>query len=229
MDVETYQLSRTFLFRYHTLRTLRDILGNYKSGVTALDRRTPYWFLEQYFHGSAYPRHRRWRRINFVEDTESSDDGPVNVMRPTNAQTRRPRHLRVIHKNEVWSIFASHSEWIFSLVQEHKDLKGEADGYAWECFLANIPRLRERSMSYKEVSGRWGLRDEQEESQAHEARPVVDTVASIKHTGKPSTISKKSKHKTSVRWFGYNAFQCSFLFSVFTSSCHQHQTLFQKT
>jgi hypothetical protein len=27
MDIETYKLSRTFLFQHHTLRTMRDILN----------------------------------------------------------------------------------------------------------------------------------------------------------------------------------------------------------
>lgn len=205
MDVETYRLSRTFLFRHHTLRTMRNILSSYKSGVPT-HQRTPQWFLEHYFHGFAYPPHRRWSRINFIEDAESSDEGPNDLKqmsnsRPANAQTHRPRHLRIVHKNEVWSIFASHSEWIFSLVQNHKDLKGEVNGYAWQNFLEKVPLLRKRATSDEETDGKWGLRDEQEEGgRACETSPVVDVPAPIpKPKPKPqptSTSSKKRKCRT---------------------------------
>jgi hypothetical protein len=160
MDVQTYQLSRTFFFRYHTLRTLRDILTTYRAGVP-IHKRTPQWFLDHYFHGFAYPSHCRWSRINSIEDAESSDEGPMDLdQRPASAQTHRPRYLRVVHKNEVWSIFASHSAWLFWLVQEHKDLKGEASGYGWESFLAKVPQLRKRAISDQDTNGRWGLEDE---------------------------------------------------------------------
>ncbi|KAI9460587.1 hypothetical protein BJY52DRAFT_1262507 [Lactarius psammicola] len=205
MDIETYKLSRTFLFRHHTLRTMRDILSSYKSGVPT-HKRTPQWFLEHYFHGFAYPSHRRWSRINTIEDAESSDEGPndldqVSNSRPANAQTRRPRHLRIVHKNEVWSIFASHSEWIFSLVQNHKDLKGEVHGYGWESFLAKVPRLRKSAVSDEETNGKWGLKDEQEKGgHACKTSFVVDVPAS---TPKPkprpqplATASKKRKRRT---------------------------------
>jgi hypothetical protein len=50
-------------------------------------------------------------------------------------------HLGVVHKNEVYSIFVSHSEWIYSLKESHKDLKGKVHGYSWENFLSKVPQL----------------------------------------------------------------------------------------
>ncbi|KAH8997293.1 hypothetical protein EDB92DRAFT_1941926 [Lactarius akahatsu] len=205
MDVETYKLSRTFLFRHHTLRTMRDILKSYTSGVPT-HKRTPQWFIEHYLRGFAYPPHRRWNRINSIEDAESSDESPngmdeVSSSRPANAKTHRPRHLRIVHKNEVWSIFASHSEWIFSLVQNHKDLKGEVHGYGWESFRANVPRLRVTATSDKETNGKWGLRDEQEEGgHVCETCPVVNIPAPApkpKSKSQPTTTTaKKRKRRT---------------------------------
>ncbi|KAI9444800.1 hypothetical protein H4582DRAFT_2179797 [Lactarius indigo] len=205
MDVETYKLSRTFLFRHHTLRTMRDILKNYKSSVPTY-KRTPQWFLEHYLHGFAYPPHRRWSRINSIENAESSDESPngmdeVYSSRPADAKTHRPRHLRIVHKNEVWSIFASHSEWILSLVQNHRDLKGEVHGYGWESFRANVPRLRVIAMSDKETNGRWGLRDEHGGGDhVCETRSVADVSAPTpkpKSKSQPiTTISKKRKRRT---------------------------------
>ncbi len=237
MDIETYKLSRTFLFRHHTLRTMRDILRNYKSGVPT-HKRTPQWFLEQYFHGFAYPPHRRWSRINSIEDAESCDEGTNDLdqmsgSRPANAETHRPRHLRIVHKNEVWSIFVSHSEWIFSLVQNHKDLKGEVHGYGWESFLAKVPRLRKSAVSDEETNGKWGLRDEQEEgSRACKTRLVVEVPAPTpKPKSRPqSTVAapKKRKRRTKspparVRGFLCTVSQCSYLFLFF--SLHLKDTI----
>ena len=197
IDVETYKLSRTFLFRHHTLRVMRDILSNYKSGVPT-HKRTPQWFIDQYFRGFAYPPHRCWSRINSIEDAESSDEGPDDLVRisrsrPANAQTHRPRHLRIVHQNEVWSIFASHSEWIYSLVQNHKDLKGDIHGYSWESFLSKIPQLRKKAMSDEGTNGRWGLRDEQD---GFQTKLVADIPASIPKPISQPSASKKRKHQT---------------------------------
>lgn len=163
MDVETYKLSRTFLFRYHTLRTMRDILKR-EDGVPA-HKCTPQWFLEHYLR-CAYPPYSRWQRISSLDDVESSDEGStihrgqIFVPHP-DFQTQRPRHLRTIHRNEVWSIFASHCEWILSLVEKHKDLKGKVNTQSWRNFSKQVPQLRQRAMPDKNTDGEWGLRDEQ--------------------------------------------------------------------
>ncbi|KAH9044480.1 hypothetical protein EDB85DRAFT_1909713 [Lactarius pseudohatsudake] len=185
MDVETYKLSRTFLFRHHTLRTMRDILKNYMSGVPT-HKRTPQWFIEHYFRGFAYPPHRRWNRINSIEGAESSDESPngmdeISSSRPANAKTYRPRHLRIVHKNE--------------------DLKGEVHGYGWESLRANVPRLRVSAMSDKETNRKWGLRDEQEEGgHVCDTCPVVNVPApppKPKSKSQPTTTTaKKRKRRT---------------------------------
>jgi hypothetical protein len=54
---------------------------------------------------------------------------------------------------EVWSIFASHAEWIFSLVQNHKDLKSEVNGYSWESFLSKVPQLPKSAMLDEGMNG----------------------------------------------------------------------------
>ena len=166
MDVETYKLSKTFLFRHHTLRTLRDILVSHGHGVPVY-KRTPEWFIDHYLLGIAYPPHSKWCRINSLEDVESSDEdsgnnqGQISIPRPDDAQTHRPRRLRTVHRNEVWSIFASHSEWIFSLIQTHKDLKGKVDAPAWGIFFMQIPQLRQKALLDEDTDGKWGLKDEQ--------------------------------------------------------------------
>jgi hypothetical protein len=165
MDIETYKLSRTFLFRYHILRTLRDILGRAGGDVPA-QKCTPQWFLEMYFLHYAYPSCSKWKRTNFLEDVESSDEGTSRVLelnsgQPSDAQTHRPRHLRTVHRNELWSIFASHSKWILSLAEKHKDLKGKVNTSSWRIFFVQIPQLRQRAMLDENTAGNWGLLDEQ--------------------------------------------------------------------
>lgn len=167
MDIESYKLSRTFLFRHHTLRTMRDILEKAGSGLPA-SRRDPQWFIQSYFPQHAYPSQYKWLRINSLEDVESSDEGssiasgPTSVNHPSDAQTHRLRCLRTIHKNEVWSIFASHSEWILSLVEKHKDLKGKVNTQSWRHFHSGIPELRQQAISDQDTVGKWGLVDEQD-------------------------------------------------------------------
>ena len=170
MDIESYKLSRTFLFRHHTLRTMRDILREAGAGLPA-SKCTPQWFIDSYFPQHAYPSRYKWQRINFLEDVESSDEGsstasePTSVNRPSDAQTHRLRCLRTIHKNEVWSIFASHSRWILSLVEKHKDLKGKVNTQSWRNFHHQIPQLtRQTAKLDQDTTGKWGLVDEQQDN-----------------------------------------------------------------
>lgn len=169
MDVETYHLSRTFLFRHHTLRTMRDILNRAIAAGVPTNIRTPQWFLENYSTHHAYPSHSKWRRVNFLEGVESSDeDSSLSaelISRPPDAQTHIPRHLRRVHQNEIWSIFASHSEWILSLVEKHHDLKGKVNGQSWRNFFLTVQQLRESAMFDQCTDGRWGIKDEKENEQ----------------------------------------------------------------
>ena len=166
VDIGTYKLSRTFLFRFHTLRTIRDILKSAGGDVPA-QKCTPQWFLENYFLHYAYPSCNKWKRANFLEDVESSDESTTraleltSVQPPPDAQTHGPRHLRTVHRNEVWSIFASHSRWILALVENHKDLKGKVNTSSWKIFLVQIPQLRQRALSDGNTAGNWGLLDEE--------------------------------------------------------------------
>ena len=167
MDIETYKLSRTFLFRHHTLRTMRDILDRAAAAGVPASQCTPQWFIDQYLSYHAYPSHSKWQRINFLEGVESSDEGSSMPAKqtsyPPNAQTHIPRHLRQVHKNEVWSIFASHSEWILSLIENHKDLKSKVNSQSWKIFFLTVSQLRQRALSDQDTDGKWGIRDEKGE------------------------------------------------------------------
>jgi hypothetical protein len=209
MDIQTYLFSRVFLFRHHTLRTLRDILGNYKGGVQT-HKRTPQWFLENYLRGFAYPPHRRWSRINSLEDAESCDEGSndfdqMTISRPTDAQTHRPRHLRIAHKNEVWSIFASHGDWLFSLVQKHKDLKGEVNGHAWEAFMAKVPLLQKKALSDQGTNRKWGLQDE---VRSHPVAAIPAPV-SLSKPLPPKSMPKKRKQRSKSPPIQVSRFPCT--------------------
>jgi hypothetical protein len=201
MDVETYKLSRTFLFRHHTLRALRDILMDYGDGVP-VNKRTPSWFLDHYVLSYAHPPHSKWRRINSLEDVESSDEdsggsqNQISIPRPDDAQTTRPRHLRTVHRNEIWSIFASHSEWIFSLIQKHKDLKDKVDAPTWGTFLMQVPRLRQKALLDAGTDGKWGLRDEQKGSYQISKADSADVLPNYQPEAQPTTsIDQKQKQK----------------------------------
>jgi hypothetical protein len=200
MNVTTYKLSVTFLYRHHTLRTLRNILKRYGDGVP-IYKRTPKWFLNHYLLGFAYPPYCKWRRINSLEDVETSEEDSdnhqarISVPRPDNAKTHRLRHLRTVHKNEVWSIFASHSEWIFSLVQTHKDLKDKVDASAWGIFLTKVLQLRQKALLDEDTDGMWGLKDEQKGGYQNSKAITLNIPLSIPKY-KPSTQPNASKGKT---------------------------------
>ncbi len=201
MDVETYKLSRTFLFRHHTLRTMRDILFRaFADGIPA-NKCTPQWCTERYLSHHAYQSHSKWRRINFLEGVESSDESsgipPEQASRPPDAQTLIPRHLRRVHKNEIWSIFTSHSEWILSLVDSHKDLKSKVNSQSWRVFLITVPELRQRALFNQDTDGRWGFKDEQEGEQM-DKELISDILSpSVSETAVSwPTTSKNKKYKT---------------------------------
>ena len=143
---------------------MRDILNGAAAATTPANQRTPSWFIDQYISHHAYPSRSKWQRINFLEGAESSDEGSgTPASRPPDAQTHMPRHLRRVHKTEVWSIFASHSEWILSYVETHKDLKGKVNGQSWRSFFSKVPEDRERALFDQDTDGRWGVRDEKGE------------------------------------------------------------------
>jgi hypothetical protein len=209
MDVETYKLSRTFLFRHHTLKTMRDILNRAAATGVPASKCTPRWFIEQYLTTHAYPSHSKWQRINFLEGVDSSDENSSTpteqTFRPPDAQTHTLRHLRTVHTNEIWSIFASHSEYILYLVEMHKDLKGKVNSQSWKLFLVDVPRLRERALFDQDTDGRWGVVDEQGEWMDKELTssilspsvPLFRAVASQPITPK-NKKPKKKKPSTKV-------------------------------
>jgi len=201
MDVETYNLSRTFLFRHHTLRTMRDVLNRAGAAGVPASQCTPQWFIGQYLSHHAYPPESKWQRINFLEGVESSDeDSSMSAKRtscPPNAQTHMPRFLRTVHKNEVWSIFASHSEWILSLIENHKDLKGKVNGQSWKIFFLTVSQLRQRALSDQDTNGRWGIKDEKSKQIN---KQLISNITSLSLSNKTMssqpTTSKVKKNKT---------------------------------
>lgn len=196
MDVETYHLSRTFLFRHHTLKTMRDILNRAASDGIPAHKCTPSWFLEQYFTYHAYPSRSRWQRINFLEGVDSADeDSDIHPEHPSDAQTHIPRHLRTVHKNEVWSIFASHSEWILSLVEKHKDLKSKVNTQSWRLFLVQVPQLRQEALLNQDTDGRWGLKDEQGHQMEKEFIPNTLSPSSEAAVSQPKILKEKKPKK----------------------------------
>jgi hypothetical protein len=114
--------------------------------------------------------------------------------RPPDAQTHTSRHLRQVHKNEVWSIFSSHSEWILSLIENHKDLKNKVNSQSWKIFFLTISQLRQRALSDQDTEGRWGIKDEKGEQMVKQ--PIVSPPLSNKEAASQPTMSKVKKAKT---------------------------------
>jgi hypothetical protein len=169
---------------------MRDILKRAAAAGVPASQCTPQWFIDQYMSHHAYPSHSKWQRINFLEGVESSDESSsMPAEHPSDAQTHMPRHLRRVHKNEVWSIFASHSEWILSLIENHKDLKGKVNGQSWKIFFLTVPQLRERALFDQDTDGRWGIKDEKDEQMD---KQLISNIIS------PSSLSKATASESQL-------------------------------
>ena len=176
---------------------MRDILNRAAAAGVPASQCTPQWFIDQYISHYAYPSHSKWQRINFLEGVESSDEGssmPAIQTSPSDAQTHIPRHLRRVHKNEVWSIFASYAKWILSLVENHKDLKGKVNGQSWKIFFMTVPQLREGALFNQDTDGRWGIEDEKGE-QMNKQFVLLSSLPNKMAPSQPP-IPKAKKYKT---------------------------------
>jgi hypothetical protein len=176
---------------------MRDILARAAAEVSA-SQCTPQWFIDEYFGHYAYPPHSKWQRINFLDGVASSDEGFIKSIkhapRPFDAQTYTPRHLRQVHKNEIWSIFSSHIEWILSLIENHKDLKSKVNSHSWKIFFLTVSQLRQRALSDQDTNRRWGIKDETEEQLVKQ--PNLPSSLSNKDAATQPTVSKVKKAKT---------------------------------
>jgi hypothetical protein len=174
---------------------MRDIMKTVGADVSA-PKRTPLWFLEIYIRHYAQT-YRTTQRINFLEAVESSDDASSVMPELPDTQTHKLRHLRVVHRNEVWSIFASHSKWILSLVEKHKDLKGQVNTQSWRLFHYETQKLRQTAMRDEDTAGKWGLIDEQESKTTVTGKiPIPNVSASSLSVVTPQLPAPKGqKHK----------------------------------
>jgi hypothetical protein len=180
---------------------MRDILDRAATAGIHASQCTPQWFIDQYLSHCAYPSYRKWQRINFLEGVESSDENSSipakQTSHPPDAQTHIPRYLRRVHKNEVWSIFVSHSEWILSLIETHKDLKGKVNSHSWRIFFLTVSELRQKALLDQNTGGKWGIKDENiEEMDKYPISNIPSPSLSTKAVVPQPTTSKRINHKS---------------------------------
>lgn len=102
MDIYTFQRSENFFWRYRLLALMKKIVEE-DPRKTALEKRTPEWFVSQYIQRFSHPPHSEHERLIY-----DSDDSDINS---DDGKTRLPRHPRRIHKSDVLRLFAAQSEW----------------------------------------------------------------------------------------------------------------------
>lgn len=185
LDTETYELSRTFLHRYHTLHTLEELHGRDQSR-TARNKRTPDWFASRYLHWQSYaPPTSRWRRTYYLEDAVDSDSGsdiadidpeeyktkdcyrvpdeakdPEDRARRAGRQTRVPRRVRKPHRAEILFVFASHCEWIIMEQMKRQKHKRILDVDVWQKWRNEVVLKGRRVARARRPRVKWGVRDE---------------------------------------------------------------------
>ncbi|KAI0735151.1 hypothetical protein C8Q76DRAFT_791724 [Earliella scabrosa] len=145
MHIQTYELSRAYLFRYRLYQVIATLLKrDANSDVTtanrvALEQRTPEWFIMLYvthlaYHGSQ----RHYRPVFSSSDSDIGDD--INGrLRPS-----REHALRHVSRAEIRSKIAEHAEW---LVQDHQQRRmGKYfDVDVWEHWLPKVERMRKKA------------------------------------------------------------------------------------
>ncbi|KAI0319505.1 hypothetical protein OF83DRAFT_776287 [Amylostereum chailletii] len=167
MDILTYEFSRTYLFRYHTLRALQTIYEA-NQDITVISNRTPEWFTRNYIDAFASAELNQWRRVLFDEDADDTDTGsflgePSQEAHGTSigVLTHLPRELRVVHRTEFYSILAAHIEWI--LADQSARHRKWIDCDSWRTWAIAAAEARRR-MSTSDSDRLWGAPDEYEAS-----------------------------------------------------------------
>jgi hypothetical protein len=164
--VLTWHFSRSYIFRYHTLSILARIAGLHPD--VPLSGRTPKWFVDQYLDPGSdiwLPDYARWHRTLFDDEASDSDAGSdverpdtTTVRVPIGETSRRPRHARIVHHSEIFSVLASHADWLVAEQKLHMKHKRILDVDAWEKWAKE--NVKNRSLIDEVAGPRWGVRDE---------------------------------------------------------------------
>ena len=182
---ETYELSRSYLGRYKVVATIEKICKDNPDTEPA--QRTPDWFIAQYLKSHAYPEHKRWNRLIYNSDAADTADEGVAARPPPQVRelldagfpgrpTKRPRHLRTVHRSEVASLFASVVEFVVEEYGARQRKLINVD--AWRAWTRKVNVARRRA-ARADPPVPWGLRDfydgalDEEGSAFEEDEPVA--------------------------------------------------------
>jgi hypothetical protein len=179
MHIATFDLSITYLKRWHTLATVRKILDENKD--TPLHYRTPRWLFYKYLaqHEERHERVLRWRRpLGAFDEKEMDVALPEDVEEPSEEAhttpfgvlTRRPRAMRHVHTREAEHVFGAHVEWLLATQHTARFGKGKLDFESWLDFAEKTLEERRREPPL-------GQRDEFEGQMPPEAEIAVDLLA----------------------------------------------------
>ncbi|KAI0335253.1 hypothetical protein GY45DRAFT_1366832 [Cubamyces sp. BRFM 1775] len=157
LHIHTFKRSRLYLARYRLYNVMTNLLcldaglNHHQSNKTPLSKRTPDWFIDLYMTHMA--QHGATRRHRPVHDSDSdSDIEPHSGGRMRDAREHTLRH---VSRAEVYSLFATHAEWVVQEVaalRMHKWL----DVDLWKRWLVDIRRIR-RLAAREGVQ--WGVSD----------------------------------------------------------------------
>ncbi|EGO22768.1 hypothetical protein SERLADRAFT_471165 [Serpula lacrymans var. lacrymans S7.9] len=135
LDAVTLDLSRNYLLRYKLTHIMEEIIRT-DAAKTPLRQRTPEYFVRKYLEHYAYPNNARRRRLIFTESDPNVD---------SNGNTRIPRHLRSVHKTEIFSLFASQAEWIYAYQCAKPKPRRVIDIKSWGEFIPTVNKARKNA------------------------------------------------------------------------------------
>ncbi|KAI0321339.1 hypothetical protein OF83DRAFT_1168493 [Amylostereum chailletii] len=193
MDIETYDLSRTYLSRYRIMADLKESVRGSK--VTIL-RRTPEWFINRYVQvvQDQHPE-LRWRRMIFdpalKAERPQGNGKPSEKVRdmPLGALSTLPHEVRTVHRAEIRSILGSHVDWIIAQLEATNKSKW-LNTDSWKTW-ANLMKVERRQLQEVDRSTLWARRDEYQGPQ-----PLEDTIEAGSATIQPS---QRGRSRPSVR------------------------------
>ncbi|KAH9898382.1 hypothetical protein C8Q73DRAFT_684671 [Cubamyces lactineus] len=157
LHVHTFKRSRLYLARYRLFNVMTNLLcldagsNHHNDNKTPLSKRTPDWFVDLYMTHMAQPgASRRYRPV--YDSDEDSDIEPESGGRMRGAREHTLRH---VSRAEVYSLIATHADWVVQEVAALRQYKW-LDVDLWKRWLVDIRRTR-RLAAREGIQ--WGISD----------------------------------------------------------------------
>ncbi|THU92103.1 hypothetical protein K435DRAFT_216770 [Dendrothele bispora CBS 962.96] len=127
LDVQTYAKSRNFFERFRLLAFLKTLLDESTAPCAPppLEDRTMSWLAEYMllYHRTQTKYHRHLPKLTFSSSNDGGNLKYNDSDMDSEGNTSRPRYPRHISTSEVYSILATHAEWLLAAQLATSDIR----------------------------------------------------------------------------------------------------------